>query len=148
MRPSASTSPPATERGHRVLPHTADAIVEAWGPTKAACLEEAVRGLVDLFATARGPGPEGDWPVAIGPAPDDELLVSLLDEVLTAVDVTGAVPVAASLEADGDGVRGVLKTVPADAVEVHGAVPKAIAWSGLEFGRRDGGWRCRFTVDV
>lgn len=148
MRPSASTSLPATDRGHRVLPHTADAIVEAWGPTKAACLEEAVAGMVGLFATARHPVPEDDWPVAIGPAPDDVLLVALLDEVLVAVDAAGAVPVRAILEADGAGVRGVLKTVPAAAVEVHGAVPKAVAWSGLEFGSEGGHWRCRFTVDV
>lgn len=135
-------------RGHRILPHTADAIVEAWAPTKPACLEEAVVGLVALFAGIDGLAPEGEWPVSLPPAPDDQLLVMLLEEVLAAVDVAGEVPVAAELDADGEGVRGVLRTVPASVVDVHGAVPKAIAWSGLEFGRSDGGWRCRFTVDV
>lgn len=111
-------------------------------------MEEAVAGLVGLFATAQGASPDGDWPVAIGPAPDDELLVALLDEVLTAVDAAGVVPVAADLRVDGEGVRGVLRTVLTSAVDVHGAVPKAIAWSGLEFGHDGGRWRCRFTVDV
>ena len=37
-------------RGHRTVPHTADLRVEAWAPTREACLAEAVRGLVDRFA--------------------------------------------------------------------------------------------------
>jgi SHS2 domain-containing protein len=135
-------------RGHRLLPHTADAIVEAWGPTRAACLEEAVAGLVGLFASTAGLAPEGEWPVALPPAPDEQSLVMLLEEVLAAIDGAGVVPVAADLQVDREGVRGVLRTVAAAAVEVHGAVPKAVAWSGLEFGPEDGRWRCRFTVDV
>jgi hypothetical protein len=39
-------------RGHRVLPHTADVIVEAWGPDLVSCCEEAVAGLAALYVDA------------------------------------------------------------------------------------------------
>jgi SHS2 domain-containing protein len=40
--------------GYRLLPHTADVVVQAWAPTRAACLAEAVRGLVAVFADTAG----------------------------------------------------------------------------------------------
>ncbi|HEU4424948.1 MAG TPA: archease, partial [Pilimelia sp.] len=39
-----------SERGFRLLPHTADVIVSAWAPTASGCVEQAVRGLVAIFA--------------------------------------------------------------------------------------------------
>jgi SHS2 domain-containing protein len=38
---------PRPARGHRSLPHTADVIIDAWGPDQAACYEEAVAALVE-----------------------------------------------------------------------------------------------------
>ena len=40
--------------GYRLLPHTADVVVEAWAPTRMACLAEVVRGLVAVFADITG----------------------------------------------------------------------------------------------
>src|SRR5512144_769912 len=36
--------------GYALLPHTADVIVAAWAPTATGCIEQAVRGLVAVFA--------------------------------------------------------------------------------------------------
>ena len=38
---------PSPVSGHRVVPHTADVIVEAWGASMLECMEEAVWALVD-----------------------------------------------------------------------------------------------------
>lgn len=38
------------ESGHRLVPHTADVRIEAWGTTWENCLVEAVLGMVDSFA--------------------------------------------------------------------------------------------------
>jgi SHS2 domain-containing protein len=40
-------------RGHRTLPHTADVILEAWGPDLATCCEEAVAALVETYADSQ-----------------------------------------------------------------------------------------------
>src|SRR6266542_3957545 len=52
--------------GYRMLPHTADVVVEAWAPTKPACLAKAVRGLVAVDGVV----PVG---VQVEPTPDGRL---------------------------------------------------------------------------
>jgi len=143
--------------GYRLLPHTADVRLLAWGPTREACLDQAVRALAAVFVElpvgvpAIPPaGVPTRVPVALPPGPDAELLVGVLEEALFLVDVRGLVARAAELHPDGEGgLRGTLDAVAlADVVPV-GSVPKAIARSGLRFGEDDdGAWRCVVTVDV
>ncbi|MBI2168000.1 MAG: archease [Actinobacteria bacterium] len=132
-------------RGHRAAPHTADTIIEAWGPTLGECLEEAVLGLVEGFADVAGavPSERADLDL-LGPDPDD-LLVELLEQVIYLLDVHGAVVVRASVAAD----RARFDTTPLAAVEVVGPEPKAVALSGLACAPDDEGtWRARATIDV
>lgn len=37
------------DRGHHLQEHTADIILEAWGPNLSACGEEAVAALIEAF---------------------------------------------------------------------------------------------------
>ena len=137
------------DRGHRVAPHTADAIIEAWGPTAGACLEEAVAAFVGIFACARSGDAGEQRDFRVGPGSPEELVVLLLEEVLVDVEVHGAVAIAAHVDVEGDGrLAGTLTTVPVDAVEVVGPLPKGVSYHRLTFGRDDGMWRCRATVDV
>lgn len=135
-------------RGHAVRAHTADAIIEAWGPTAAACYEEAVAAFVALFAAAHDGSPAVAVGLDLGPGTPEELLVLLLEEVLLDADALGRVPTGCRLEVAGDHLRGELAVVPAEGVEPVGPVPKGVAWHGLAFGREGDGWRCRATVDV
>lgn len=137
--------------GHRVVPHTADLIVEAWAPSKGECLEQAVLALVESFAELRGV--DGDVvtvPFAIEARSDDEQVVALLEEVIYLLDTRGVVPVGIQLTVDDEGMAGSFDTVPAEAVELVGAVPKGVSRHALELGRADaeGGWRCRALIDV
>jgi hypothetical protein len=79
--------------------HVADVIVEAWGTTRVACLEEAVRGLIESFAEVEDVSPTGRVAVALRAVGDDEVLVSLLEEAIYAVEVLGQVPVRVHLDA-------------------------------------------------
>lgn len=139
------------DRGHRRVAHTADLIVEAWGPELGPCLAEVVTGLVGSFADTTGAAVTARVPVKIPPAgPPEELVVSLCEEVLYLLDAKELVPVSADLRADQDrGLEGELAMTSADDIEVIGAVPKAIARSDLRLDVDEAGqWWCRVTVDV
>lgn len=137
-----------TERGHAVRPHTADAVIEAWAPTAAACYEEAVAAFVDIFADTRG-SPRGT-PEAfdVGPGRADDLLVLLLEEVIVDAEARGHVPTVARVEVCGDRLAGTFTSVSVEEVDVTGPIPKGVSYHDLEFERTDGGWRCHATVDV
>ena len=141
--------------GHRALPHTADVILQAWAPTRRGCLHEAVLALIDSFVGSAGRNGTAaaaaarPVPFRVGPGEDTEQLLELLGEALYVIDALGVVPVDVELRPTQDGgLEGVFTTVSADAVEVVGAVPKAVAYSDLVLAQTGGLWRCRFTVDV
>ena len=128
-------------------------MLQAWAPTRRGCLREAVLALVDSFADRAAWAADSRLDARrvrfqIGPADDTEQLMALLGEALYAIDALGVVPLDVELRPRWDGgLDGILIAVPADTVEVVGAVPKAIAYD-LELARADGLWQCRFTVDV
>ncbi len=131
------------------MPHTADCILEAWGPDRVTCLAEAVSALVSVFADVRDTATTTTLPVVLEPAPSPDLLVGLLEEVIYTVDVFGKVPAHVHLaEAEDGGVAGDLEVVGAAEVVLIGPVPKAVSWHGLEIGEEEGTWRCRVVVDV
>ncbi len=137
------------DRGFRLAPHTADCILEAWGPDRVTCLAEAVGALVSVFAEVGDTATTTTLPVVLEPAPTPDLLVELLEEVIYTVDVFGKVPVHVHLaEAEDGGVAGDLEVVEAAEVVLIGSVPKAVSWHGLEIAEHGGTWRCRVVVDV
>lgn len=133
---------------HRVRPHTADLILEVYGPTREAALAEAVRALAATYAE-----PQTDErvtvAVSVSGTTDAEVLVGVLDETIYLADTRGLVAVDADLGSSEEAVSGTFTTVPVTGVEVIGAVPKAVARTDLAAGPdRDGGWWGRVTVDV
>jgi SHS2 domain-containing protein len=135
------------DRGHRVRAHTADAVIEAWGPTAAACYEEAAAAFVEMFAVTDAV--EGtEEPFDIGPGRPEDLLVLLLEEVLFDADARGHVPIGTEVEVRGDHLVGRFTTVPIEELDIVGSVPKGISYSELELGPAEPGWHCRATIDV
>lgn len=130
--------------GHRLVPHTADVRIEAWGPSRAAAFGEAVTALASSYASWPPEVHVTEVPVVLTADSDEELLVALLDEAVFLPDARGLVPIRAAVTADG----AVLGCVFAAAVQIVGPVPKGISWSDLVCGPDDGGWRCAVTVDV
>lgn len=135
--------------GHRLAPHTADTMIEAWGPDRVTCLAEAVGALVSVFAEVPDTAATTTRPVALGPAPDADLLVALLEEVIYTVDALALVPARAHLaDTRQGGIAGDLEVVDAAQVALVGPVPKAVSWHDLEIVEDRGTWRCRVVVDV
>lgn len=139
--------------GHRVAPHTADVIVEAWAPGRAACLEELVRGLVAAFAEIDPATSAVELPFELQPGTDEEAVVGLLDEVLYLLDAEGLVVADVAVDdpagVPGEGaLMGRFRAVPADAVTQTGAVPKGVSRSELALVNDGTTWRCRVVVDV
>jgi SHS2 domain-containing protein len=135
-------------RGHRALPHTADVILEAWGPDLPACCEEAVGALAATYVAPGAPAAR-EHRLHLPPGPDESLLLDLIDEVIFVLDAADAVPVRARVARAADGgldVRLALAARPA--VTPAGAVPKAVSRSELRVDAAPGAVRCRFLVDV
>jgi SHS2 domain-containing protein len=135
-------------RGHALRAHTADLIVEAWGPTREVCIEQAVLGLVASFAQVANGASTSDVEVELTGG-DADLLVAALDEVVYRLDADDAIPATVCVRPSAGGVTLVLSLVDRRWAEPIGAAPKGVSHSGLEFGASgDGMWRCRVTIDV
>jgi SHS2 domain-containing protein len=134
--------------GHRAVPHTADTRIEAWGPTRERCLAEAMLGLVECFADVTGARPTGVRQMRIAQGADADLLADMLDEVIFRLDVHGEVPMDIEVEADDEGVDARLVVTDVAAVQITGAIPKAVSLSELRLSRGACGWSCAATVDV
>jgi SHS2 domain-containing protein len=143
---------PVPDAGYRLLPHTADTILETWGPTREACLEQAVVGLVAGYAQVPAAATTTRVPIRLGPDVDAELLILLLEEVIYLQEVRGVLPVGADLRAiggeGGDRIEGSFTVVSLDDAVEAGAVPKAVSRHEIEIGPEDGRWACRVTIDV
>jgi len=137
-------------RGHRTVPHTADLRVEAWGPTREACLAEAVRGLVDSFAVVAAARPRHTAERRFTASSDEDLLVAVIEEVIYRLDADGEIPVTAAVRPAPDG--GVVLTLPLADVheaEITGAVPKAASLHDLHCAPDAAGrWSCGIIIDV
>ena len=139
-----TTRPP----GHRSVPHTADARIEAWAPSRERCVVEAVAAMVDGFADLSAAPPAGTDEFRAGPATDPDLLVAVLDRVVYLIDTEGQLPASADVRA-GDGILDVrLRMAGPDRIETFGAIPKAVSLHDLRFERGEEGWSCGVTLDV
>jgi SHS2 domain-containing protein len=137
---------PALDAGHRRRPHGTGVTVEAWGPSRGACLDQVVRALVEGFEVGDVPATE---PVPVHVEGTDlDLLVGVLEEVVYVIDVLGMLPVDVSLEdTEEGGVAGFFDAVSLERVRTSGALPEAVSRSGLVF-EHDGEWHCEAVVEV
>jgi SHS2 domain-containing protein len=135
--------------GHRALPHTADVILEAWAPTREGCIVEAVAALVASFVDTAHLHESAAHPFRIPVSTDEGALVTVLEEALYVLDMSGQVPLDTTIAGvTGGSVHGSFTLADVGDGELMGSVPKGVSLSGLVFGRVDEHWRCRFTVDV
>lgn len=148
VNPTGGQQPAPLVAGHQLLAHTADCIIEAWGPGRVECLTEALNGLVESFAVVPDAVVTRPLPLA-GSIGDEDTLVSLCEDVIFALDVFGVVPVVFHLaETEDGGVGGEMDVVPVQQVDVVGPAPKGVSYHELSFAPVPGGWRCRVLVDV
>ncbi|BBY05259.1 archease [Mycobacterium noviomagense] len=138
----------APDRGHCTLPHPADITIEAWAPTREACLAEAVMGLTESFVDVSDAAPLRTITSELVATNDSDRLVAALDELIFLLDTQGVVPLGADVDIDSKSVRLTMPVASLSDVTLIGAAPKAVALSGLEFSHTGDHWRCRATIDV
>ncbi|GAA2457623.1 archease [Streptomyces glaucus] len=136
------------ESGHRTVPHTADIRIEAWAADRERCLTEAVLGMVESFADVSGVRPTAVDRVRLAEGSDEDLLATLLDEVIFRLEVHGQVPVDVEADEDEGGLDVRLAVAGLRDVEITGAAPKAVAWNELRIGPDAYGWSCAVTIDA
>lgn len=137
------------EAGHRSVPHTADLRIEAWAPTRERCVAQAVAALVDSFVDVSGARPTASVAFRVDTGDSDEnLLVSVLDEVIYRMDTDGQLPVDVEVSAVEGGLDVRFQLIDTDRLRPVGAVPKAVSLHELRFARTDDGWSCAVTLDV
>jgi SHS2 domain-containing protein len=137
--------------GHRLVAHTADVILEAWGPDRESCLREAILGMVASFADIGGATVQGSFPLFLGMRSDDDALGYLLEEVIYSVEVRRLVPVNVTVEpVSHDGPCIILRVAPLDyRVRIVGACPKAVSRQDLHIASdQSGTWCARVTLGV
>jgi SHS2 domain-containing protein len=129
-------------------------IVEAWAPTREACLREAVLGFAEAFVDVGAAAPASlgreRTPIDLDPLDDEELLVALLEDAVYLVYARGQIPINATLGARADGgISGWFETVSSASLPETGALPKGVSRSDLWFGDDGSGtWRCQVEIDV
>lgn len=89
-------------------------MLEAWGPDLASCCEEAVAALVAVYVEPSRRTAVGQRDVDLPPAPDEALLLGVLDEVIFTLDTAeDMVPVAAGVRSAADGGLDVVPSLAA-----------------------------------
>ncbi|MFJ1551588.1 archease [Streptomyces sp. NPDC088246] len=135
------------------MPHTADMRVEAWSPTAEGCIGEAVRAVLESFADTTGAAIVGEREYVVTAGSDEDLLVSVLEEVVYRMDADGEIPLAVEVGAirsagDGRGLPVRFRMADTGTAVAIGAVPKAVSLHDLQLRGGPGGWTCRVTLDV
>lgn len=137
--------------GFRILAHTADVGLEAWGPDRATAFVQAAVGMFSLMADRRRVRPLQCRRIAVQ-APDRQaLLVAWLTELLYHVDTERLLFRDAAIESITDtGLEATARGEPADEQrhQLKAAV-KAATYHQLNVEQQDGaGWRVRVYLDV
>lgn len=137
------------EQGHRNAPHTADLCIEAWAASRDECIAEALRGLIGSFADISGTPLTRITERQVLACRDSDLLASAAEEVIYLLDAEGQIPVSVQAHPVPGGVLLVLTLAAAEAVDIIGAVPKAVSFHGLRCEPDAAGrWSAFMTVDV
>lgn len=141
--------PPAS--GYEFLPHPADAVVRAWGPTPAAAIARAAQALtatmVDVPADAT---PEHTVSLAVEGTDWADSLQRLLSELLFWFEQDGRVSLRTRVvEAAPTRIAAEVDTVAFDPERTpfRGEV-KAITYHQLSLGPTGGGWEARVVFDL
>ncbi|MET7991839.1 archease [Amycolatopsis sp. NPDC005232] len=141
--------PKQDARGTSRVVHAADLRIEAWGPTREACLTEAVRALVESFARTRLHRGSAAWSFEVCGPTDGSVLVALLDKVILMMRTRSLIPVTAEgIVVDGSTVRLRCQMTDLGAVIPTGAIPKAVSRREVRCERTERGWWCAARIDV
>jgi len=151
--PVSPGKPPANTGGCRVLSHTADVGLEAWGPDLASVYVQIALGMFALMADRRTVRPSLRRRIRVTAGDREALLVGWLTELLYYVDAERLLFRDVSVESlDDSTLIAVARGEPADPARHRlKAVVKAATYHRLKVeppSASHTGWRARVYLDV
>lgn len=119
--------------GYRLLAHTADVGLAAWGPTLEAALAAALRGMTAVTYEPRTARPVEEWRVEVAGDDPERWLVGLLGEAIFLHEDQGFVLSDAEVTRTSGGVAARLRGEPRDPSRHHRRGPqvKAVTYHAL-----------------
>jgi SHS2 domain-containing protein len=139
--------PPQVEPPQVEPLHSDGLRIQAWAPTREACLAEAVHALVVSFVGGVPSSASAVQFDVLGRS-DTDLLTGVLRTVIQRVRVWHQVPVTTDVVPTARGLRLHCVVVDAGAVVPVGAVPKGVSTTGVRCEPWPGGWWCGASVDL
>ena len=139
----------STDAGHRLVTHRTEYEVEAWATERAGCFLEALHGLLDEFVVPAEEPAVRSLPLSAPAGGPEEMLASLLEEVVLSLVVFSVVPVRFHLaDTEEGGVAGDMEVIPLSCATLKGTAPKAISRRDLSMSVDGGLWCCRYVAEV
>lgn len=136
-------------RRYRVIAHTADTGIVAFGSTLAEAFENAAYGMFDLMFDLRRVEAGGECAVEAQAETLDELLVAWLSALLAEAEIREVAFSRFSVAEVREGVaRGVASGAPTAGLELRGPPVKAVTFHDLAVEQRPEGWEARVIFDV
>lgn len=128
--------------------HRADLRIEAWAPTREACIAEAVRALVGSFLRRTIIPATGAVSFDVTGSTDAELLRAVLHSVILRLAVASEIPTLTRVHPTAAGLRLRCDVVHTGAIVPAGAIPKAVSKDPVRCERTRRGWWCSARIDV
>jgi len=138
-------------RGFRVLPHTADKSIEAWGDTLSELFLAAAEGMFNLTQDLSSIKQEYEWVIEVAADSPEDLLHAWLAELLWVAERDEATPCAFEVEALDEqswSLTGRAWGGSASPETRRGAAVKAVTYHDLKVKREKDVWRVRVVFDV
>lgn len=134
--------------GRRILEHTADVGVEAWGRSLSEVFKEAAVGMAEI-AGVWSPGDGGErHEIALESGDTESLLVDWLSELLWLHDAQRVAFAGFEVEVDPPRLRATVRTVPLGEEPPEGTQVKAVTYHQLMVERTPDGYRARVFLDI
>lgn len=136
--------------GFRLLEHTADIGIDAWGPTLDSLFEQAALGLRHLLVGTSPVAHSQKHPVQLDAGDAGELMVAWLNEIIFLFETHNLVPGTFQIEwISREELRAVIhmETYTATQHTVEHQV-KAATYHQLSLGQEREGWRARIYLDL
>jgi SHS2 domain-containing protein len=129
--------------GHAVGRDGGGLVVEAWAASRSACLEQLVRGVVCTFAEPRPEFATREIHFELDAALDEDLVVTLLEDVLYLARADDLAVVDVVLEEDEEtgSIEGTFVVAPVPDLPATGACPTRVARSSVSLHRDESVWR-------
>lgn len=138
------------QTGFRLLEHTADIGIEAWGVSREQVFIQAAKGLKRLMLGSSPVNHSQRYAVALDAEDSAELLVAWLNEIVYALEIRELAPAAFRINAlDRKRLRAEIQGEPLDTTrhEIERQV-KAATYHQLLMEEEAAGWHARIYLDL